>query len=187
MVEEDLYNEEYGPYGFLCKDYDPDMTGEPSILITDAWGHELIATGRTYGSYQEWYEDVMEAIDDDEFVDESYLNSLMEYEELVWDALLNSQLFSTTSVQEGEKKDMKKNLKEFFGRKKPVNTAEDVKNRFFSLTSNISDSVPDGWYIDFSEEGGVWWACKEEEGIVEEFDTQSDAVHFALEYEGLLI
>lgn len=167
----DIYETEYGPYGFYSEVYEPEygksMTDDETILIRDAWGHEYIVCGYTYNNYEEWEEDVKIACDDEEFVDghTDYLDALKEYEEIVYDIVFYKPLF-------------KENVDPMVESKKVVNELLQEGSQ-----KKLQDIISPDWDFDFSEDGRVWWVCNEKEGVAEEFDTYSEAVQFILNFE----
>lgn len=64
--------------------HDMDGYAEYPMTMTDAWGHEFDVSDfdKPYDSYEYWKDDVLQAIDDDEFVDgnEDYLDELYDYQ-----------------------------------------------------------------------------------------------------------
>jgi len=64
--------------------HDMDGYAEYPMTMTDAWGHvfDVSDFDKPYDSYEYWKDDVLQAIDDDEFVDgnEDYLDELYDYQ-----------------------------------------------------------------------------------------------------------
>lgn len=62
--------------------HDMDGYAEYPMTMTDAWDHVFDVSGidTPYPSYDAWKEDVLEAIDDDEFVNDEYLGELYDYQ-----------------------------------------------------------------------------------------------------------
>lgn len=69
-------------WGFEIVEYDD--IGRPHLLL-DGWGHEFVVDGlaSAYNNRAEWEEDVLEALDDPEFVeyDPNYLDDLFNYQD----------------------------------------------------------------------------------------------------------
>lgn len=77
-----------------------DGYAEYPMFMTDAWGHEFDISGldKPYATYEEWEEDVTEAIDDPEFVEGNadYLNELYDYQDRLCNKYYGTDLIANS-------------------------------------------------------------------------------------------